>query len=74
MAASGQRQWPSTSNSRFCGVLFPRRVLVDVGDVESSARGVSATGITDGTFSCVVKTQKCRSNKIYKNRTHRDKI
>ena len=28
----------------------------------------------DVSFSCVVKTQKCWSNKIYKNRTHKDKI
>ena len=32
------------------------------------------TKLTDGSFSCVVKTQKRWSNKIYKNRTHKDKI
>ena len=29
-------------------------------------RAVALSKWTDGSFSCVVKTQKCRSNKIYK--------
>ena len=30
--------------------------------------------VTDESFSCIVKTQKRWSKKIYKNRTHKDKI
>ena len=30
--------------------------------------------VTNESFFCVVKSQKCRSNKIYKNQTHKDKI